>query len=143
MYSTGTHGQENSHNVSFSARIGNDRPIAVGQTIPFDDVLNNDGNAYSPLTGIFTTPVAGKYLFSCTITMRGNEIMDASLMKNDDDIGKLWTFKYQNNNADATSITVVVNLDQGDTVYVKFTSGDGNSIQHAGYTYFSGVLILS
>ena len=47
------------------------------------------------------------------------------------------------NNTDAFSVTVVVNLDKGDAVYVKNTSGDGNSIQHAGYTYFSGVLILS
>ena len=92
MYSTVTPGQASSHNVSFSARIGYHRDISRGQTIPFEEVLNNDGNAYNSTTGIFTTPVAGKYLFSCTITVRGNNIMDASLMKNNVDIGKIWTF---------------------------------------------------
>ena len=103
MYSTVTSGQANNHNVSFSARIGYDRDISRGQTIPFEEVLNNDSNAYNSKTGIFTTPVAGKYLFSCTITVRGNNIMDASLMKNNVDKGKLWTFKHQNHYANMSA----------------------------------------
>ena len=51
--------------VAFTATFKNAdlHGLGVGQTVKFDKVLYNAGNAYSPLTGLFTAPTDGTYLF--------------------------------------------------------------------------------
>nr|KAG5689367.1 hypothetical protein BaRGS_019741 [Batillaria attramentaria] len=55
--------------VAFTVRFKNDdgaNGIHLGQrsTLKFDYVIINLGNGYNPLTGAFTAPVAGLYVFS-------------------------------------------------------------------------------
>lgn len=50
--------------VSFSASIGsNSLTLGNGQTLKFETILTNDGNAYDDRTGVFTCPAAGTYMF--------------------------------------------------------------------------------
>ena len=57
-----------SSGVAFSAYLGHViTNMSIGFTIKCDQVLLNDGNAYSPYTGVFTVPETGVYLLTFTI----------------------------------------------------------------------------
>lgn len=47
--------------VAFTASLSHDINVAVGQTVIFDRVLLNLGNAYHETYGHFTAPVDGIY----------------------------------------------------------------------------------
>ncbi|GFO37573.1 complement c1q-like protein 3 [Plakobranchus ocellatus] len=53
--------------VSFSAKLSYNRELQPFDTIEFDSVLTNIGEAYNPDTGRFTVPLDGTYLFHSTI----------------------------------------------------------------------------
>ena len=51
--------------VAFSATYmtADHHGLGVGQTLKFDKVIYNAGNAYNPATGLFIAPTDGTYLF--------------------------------------------------------------------------------
>ena len=53
--------------VAFFARLATPFTGSDGQTIPFDVVDLNVGDAYDPLSGAFTAPVDGIYSISYEI----------------------------------------------------------------------------
>ena len=60
------------HQVAFTAGISSTDLHNLGehQTIIFDKVLTNFGNAYHPHTGIFFVPFSGGYVITVTVTVK-------------------------------------------------------------------------
>ena len=52
--------------VAFLAQFSSTESVITPASGPFhmDKVIFNDGNGYDPLTGIFTAPVSGVYIFA-------------------------------------------------------------------------------
>ncbi|XP_053394421.1 uncharacterized protein LOC128555619 [Mercenaria mercenaria] len=113
---------------------------ANGQTIIFDAVMTNIGNAYDSTSGKFLAPVSGTYVFSCSIFSGGN--------------GEFWAYMAVNNSAKAHlnergtngrhgmgSQTMIVQLNPGDVVTVNTNYGAG-TVYGAKYSTFNGFLLL-
>ena len=127
---------ENTKKVSFSVYVkAKELQLGANQTVKYDEVLINDGNGYDDRTGVFTSPVAGTYMF----------IMD-SLSP-----GPIWLFLYLNKKSVASvhvarpgthfqiSRTVILKLKKGD--HVKVISQDTGKVYFYGSSGFSGTLL--
>lgn len=59
--------------VAFSAYLSHDLiHMGIGHTVKCDKVLLNEGNNYSPFTGVFTAPQTGVYLLTFSIAAYNN-----------------------------------------------------------------------
>ncbi|XP_060589559.1 uncharacterized protein LOC132744793 [Ruditapes philippinarum] len=69
------------HRPAFSAFLS-DHVSGLGkeQTIPFDDVLLNEGNAYDPVLHAFICPVNGIYMFQSAVMCNHNQYMQTERM---------------------------------------------------------------
>ncbi|KAL4237436.1 hypothetical protein ACF0H5_002153 [Mactra antiquata] len=114
------------------------------QTIKFDRVVSNIGNAYHPHTGIFGVPNSGVFVFSVTATSSLNKEVTLQLMVdgrpifniNLDSRDKRW-----NNSA---TKTYVLQLSAGSDVWVAMSDWHGNDDIHGNMlTSFTGFLLQS
>ncbi|XP_041336608.1 EMILIN-1 [Pyrgilauda ruficollis] len=79
--------------VAFSAALSTQR--TEPGTVPFDQVLLNDGGAYDPETGTFTAPVPGRYLVSAVLTGHRGEALEAVLSRSGHGIARLDSAGFQ------------------------------------------------
>ncbi|XP_039566898.1 EMILIN-1 [Passer montanus] len=79
--------------VAFSAALSSQR--SEPGTVPFDQVLLNDGGAYDPETGTFTAPVPGRYLVSAVLTGHRGEALEAVLSRSGHGIARLDSAGFQ------------------------------------------------
>ncbi|XP_053795496.1 EMILIN-1 isoform X2 [Vidua chalybeata] len=79
--------------VAFSAALSTQR--TEPGTVPFDQVLLNDGGAYDPETGTFTVPVPGRYLVSVVLTGHRGEALEAVLSRSGHGIARLDSAGFQ------------------------------------------------
>nr|KAG5689364.1 hypothetical protein BaRGS_019738 [Batillaria attramentaria] len=130
--------------VAFSVRFKNDdlyNGIHLGQrsTLKFDDVVINLGDGYSPLTGIFTAPVAGLYVFSLTsMTTIGRDPAQLAIVMQGTDLARTWG-RGKHDVDDQGTKTVPAYLKKGDQVWVAQRLGD--AVRGAWWTAFSGFLV--
>jgi hypothetical protein len=69
------------HRPAFSAFLS-DHVSGLGkeQTIPFDEVLLNEGNAYDPVLHAFICPVNGIYMFQSVVMCNLNQYMQTEIV---------------------------------------------------------------
>ena len=137
-----------SSGVAFSAYLShNINNMSIGFTIKCDQVLLNDGNAYSPYSGTFTAPKTGVYLLTFYITAvnlgdrthvklvsNNVNIIDAVVSVKDS-----WHFTMGGN-------TAIVRLNSGDRVWMEIYDTAGVELySRLDYRWvtFSGVLLYS
>ena len=124
--------------VSFSVNMkAKQLTLGGGQTVIYDEVLTNDGKGYDDRTGVFTSPVAGTYMF----------VVDALSPK------PVWLHIYLNKTIVASlhispshsngvylqiSRTVILKLRKGDHVKVVNDATRKGYVYHNGYSGFSG-----
>ena len=126
----------NAARVSFSVNVKEkELQLGANQTVIYDEVLKNDENGYDDRTGVFTSPVAGTYMF----------IVD-SLSP-----GPIWLLLYLNKKSVASlhvarpgtyfqiSRTVILILKKGD--HVKVVNQDTGKMYCYGSSGFSGTLL--
>ena len=66
--------------IAFHAELGrNQFNLTVGQTIKFETVKENFGNAYDPKLGVFTCPKSGIYFFAFTIMSNAGKVTQTKL----------------------------------------------------------------
>ncbi|XP_062579162.1 complement C1q tumor necrosis factor-related protein 3-like [Saccostrea cucullata] len=147
-------GEYTKHGVAFYAYISKDFAISTASsTFAFDVVITNNGNGYTPQTGIFTTPISGVYGFSWTMMAAGTHIAGTK-----GDYGEIRTHIMQNgiikgtlhvdtetygDDASSTGF-VILNLNKDDTVKIsKAWIGEGSaySNEQQGRWTFSGFKI--
>lgn len=116
MSFSGSQQRSNHTIVAFSTLLrDNHGVVSEGFNIKFDDVLVNSGNGYDVSTGIFTAPISGAYHFS--MSMASPTIAHFFLMKNGQNVE--YTFTGNDNTWESTSQSAVMELLQGDHVWVE------------------------
>ncbi|XP_045176615.1 heavy metal-binding protein HIP-like [Mercenaria mercenaria] len=131
--------------VAFYARLDETEltGVSLNQTILFDNVVLNAGNAYNINSGQFITPVDGFYLLSVAVTsdLGHNHQLQVALMKNDVILARAHAHG-DSGHLDQGGITIVVGLSAGDKVFVKSTYQDVTDFYGGGLTTFSGFHIM-
>nr|QBA18404.1 type 2 C1q domain-containing protein 9 [Littorina littorea] len=104
----------------------------------FDNVISNAGNAYHVNTGHFVAPVAGTYAFYLNLLSDHDHTVWQNLcvMKNADCVALTQL-------ADSASLSVVLELRSGDSVWAMKRDGPGTSIYGINHTTFSGMLVTA
>ncbi|OWF36044.1 complement C1q-like protein 4 [Mizuhopecten yessoensis] len=109
------------------------------QTIVFDHVLTNIGQAYDPATGIFTCPYSGLYEFAATVVSNGdNKNLDAEIVQGGKRVARLHSTIY---GYDQGTQVVIVRCVEGDHVWVRHFGSADTPVLPAGYSIFAGHLI--
>ena len=126
--------------VAFTAVLTHNEQLGPLQTLEYDKVITNIGNAYDTRHGHFTAPVNGIYMLSATLC-DDDQIIRTEMVKN----GVQLVAMYGDTGLLA-SHTIMVSLEQNDMVWVRHFK-EGISTVHAGsdryYTSFSGALITA
>jgi len=127
---------------SFCASKSDSEQTTSG-TIIFNDVSNpgrhNVGNHYSTSTGTFTCPVAGRYVFMCSIhATNGTNRVDVRLRINGSDAPGGFALNNIDSYTQATGCAVL-NVAANDAITIYNNSA--GVWPDAGLTYFSGYLV--
>jgi len=126
--------------VAFYAFLQSEqRNLPVGHTIKYDGVGNNYGDGYDPITGVFTCPTAGLYLFTIFIDPTNDAQAAVSLKK--DGVGYTQAIAEPSfNGQDLTGGSArPFRLAKGDRVWVEVINFETSLWES--YTTFSGLLI--
>ncbi|KAF4115154.1 complement C1q-like protein 2 [Onychostoma macrolepis] len=133
--------------IAFSASLmesgsGDIGPFTTEITLTYRNVFTNIGNAYNPITGIFTAPLKGAYMFTFSVYGHGNPstTSTASIVKNGEKV--VIAHGHQAQYAVNSSKGVVLILEVGDVVYVRLWSGARIYDNQCNHITFSGYLLF-
>ncbi|XP_042609945.1 uncharacterized protein LOC122143274 [Cyprinus carpio] len=133
--------------IAFSAALmesggGDIGPFTTEITLTYRNVFTNIGNAYNPITGIFTAPLKGAYMFSFSIYGHGSSSTSAtvSIVKNGERV--VIAHGHQGYGVVNSSKGVVLILEVGDVVYVRLWSGTRIYDDKNNHMTFSGYLLF-
>ncbi|XP_060563689.1 complement C1q-like protein 2 [Ruditapes philippinarum] len=131
--------------VAFSAYLSYfQEHLGIHQTVKFDKIITNDGNAYNAVTGIFTVPVTGTYVFIFYINS-SNSIVEVRLIADNSIIASGTSRPYEFNQSKDVQGggTVVLHLNQGVSVWIENARADSaiysNDVDR--WVTFSGFLL--
>ncbi|CAG2251674.1 C1QL [Mytilus edulis] len=125
--------------VAFTATLGNHRTnLTLHEILRYDHVMTNEGNSFSGVTGMFTAPYAGVYVFDVTIGVNGNGATDVSIVKNGVYLQRV--YGHATTNWETATASVTVHLNAEDHVYVKNANYNHGLIGHD-LTTFSGFMV--
>ncbi|XP_004619014.2 EMILIN-1 [Sorex araneus] len=137
--------------VAFSAALS--LPRSEPGTVPFDRVLLNDGGYYDPVTGVFTAPVAGRYLLSAVLTGHRHEKVEAVLSRSNLGVARIDSGGYEPEGLENKPVaesqpspgalgvfSLILPLQAGDTVCIDLVTGQLAHSEEP-LTIFSGALL--
>ncbi|TKS87860.1 Adiponectin 30 kDa adipocyte complement-related protein [Collichthys lucidus] len=118
-------------------------PFNTDVTLKFSKVFTNIGQAYSPITGVFTAPFAGVYYFvfhgwdarllkSIGLKLYQNDKRITGCFDSNDDSGLV-----------SVSNSFVLKLDKGDVIYLVLSSTYGIYDDVYNRSTFSGFLLFA
>lgn len=131
--------------VAFKARLVRNQSPQIDEVIVFTEPLFNHGGHYDNVTGVFTAPVAGNYLFTIQLSLYTGKTMYFSIVVDNERVTNGYFYEqntYKSNTADA-----IVVLNKGSRVWVKYMRGSttGSVVIEGNNDYrwntFSGILI--
>ncbi|XP_048012521.1 uncharacterized protein LOC125245796 [Megalobrama amblycephala] len=131
--------------IAFSAALmesggGFIGPFTTHITLIYRNVFTNIGNAYNPITGIFTAPLKGAYMFRISVYGRDGTTSTAVIFKNGDFVVVAHDIKARDP-ANSSNGAVLI-LEVGDVVYVKLWSGTRIYDNLNNHNTFSGYLLF-
>lgn len=102
------------------------------------------GEGYHELHGTFISPLAGIYVFSTTVMSYIDPYpeVQAALVKNGNPLARVFCHG-DNGKHDQGSVTVTVQLEEGDEVWVEQLHPSDDSIYGGRFTSFTGFLVTS
>uniref|UniRef100_A0A9J8A949 Cerebellin 11 n=1 Tax=Cyprinus carpio carpio TaxID=630221 RepID=A0A9J8A949_CYPCA len=114
---------EESPKVAFSASMSNTEdshrgPFSTENKLIFDKVLTNIGNAYDPVTGVFTAPVKGVYYFRYSGSAFSSHDMGLSIFKGTARFVSSYEYNSGERN-DQMSNGAVMELNVGEEVHMR------------------------
>ena len=125
--------------VAFTAGVTSSSSTWNSGTLIFDSVIVNVGNGYNPSTGVFTSPVAGTYVFYVTAVEYSKQYLQVDIVLNS--VSKVKLLGEDDAGYQTGTNMVVLNLQKGDNVWVKHQYGKGYWTQSVPATTFTGFLI--
>lgn len=131
--------------MAFSAALGASAgPFQHDTPLKYQKIFSNVGSGYNPATGIFTARVSGVYYFRYTMynNNAGQPNSAVSLMMNSQQLVSTWDTVGNDNNDSATN-AAVLQLNAGDSVYVKLWANREVYDDGSNYNTFSGFLLFT
>ena len=125
--------------VAFTTGVKSSSSTWNSGTLIFNSVILNVGNGYNPSTGVFTSPVAGTYVFYVTAVESIKQDLRVDIVLNS--VSKVRTMGYSDAAYQTGTNMVVLNLQKGDSVWVMYNDGTGYWTQTVPATTFTGFLI--
>ncbi|XDV25907.1 hypothetical protein PO909_029733 [Leuciscus waleckii] len=115
-------------------------PFTTEITLTYKNVFTNIGNAYNPITGVFTAPLKGAYMFRISVFGVGPTAATADIFKNGERVvvAHAQQPQYDLNSSNG----VVLILEVGDVVYVRLLSGRRIYDDQNNRNTFSGFLLF-
>ncbi|KAG5266314.1 hypothetical protein AALO_G00229590 [Alosa alosa] len=127
-----------SFSVKTDKHIG---PLKTDTTLLFDCVFTNVGDAYDKTNGLFTAPRNGVYMFNYHIFAGGDHGAGAKLLKNKDQV--VAAYNHVAPHDINTSQSVILQLQEGDTVSLLLEAGWWVAAYTGHLTTFSGHLLFA
>ncbi|XP_051747858.1 uncharacterized protein LOC127511192 isoform X1 [Ctenopharyngodon idella] len=133
--------------IAFSASMmqsgsGYIGPFTTEITLTYRNVFTNIGNAYNPITGIFTAPLKGAYMFRINVHGNGPTPSAASIYKNGKHVVIANDYQSHDQGGLNSSNGVVLILEVGDVVYVRLVPGRRVFDNQNNYNSFSGYILF-
>ncbi|KAH3805658.1 hypothetical protein DPMN_133964 [Dreissena polymorpha] len=137
--------------IAFFAHVQNPNPHqGAGQIIQFDQVItnidsSNSAAGYSAVTGIFTAPVDGLYVFSTTLMTHVDHTAHYMIYKENTAVCTLLVNGSNGHIYDSASCNVVLVLTKGQSVSVRHFESTDHALEgafYAGQSTFSGFLLM-
>ncbi|XP_070711295.1 complement C1q-like protein 2 [Pempheris klunzingeri] len=129
--------------VAFSAAADGDGhigPFNTDTTLIYGKVMMNTGSAYNQYTGVFAAPVTGVYYFTFFYHAAGTNPTTLSLYKNNQLVAMTHDHSTSHDGADNGGNAALLQLQQGDQVYVRLGANTHIWAQ-SHVTTFSGFLL--
>uniref|UniRef100_A0A3B5LLH8 C1q domain-containing protein n=1 Tax=Xiphophorus couchianus TaxID=32473 RepID=A0A3B5LLH8_9TELE len=116
-------------------------PFNTDVTLKFSKVFINFGQGYNPSTGFFTAPVKGIYYFRYTLLEKRKDMsLGIHLFHNGKHV--MGSFEVSDGSHESISNAIILQLEQGDEVYMNLLSNHGLYDDGNNYTTFSGFLLF-
>ncbi|XP_062611241.1 uncharacterized protein LOC134273081 [Saccostrea cucullata] len=114
--------------VAFYSYLSHDEDsLGHHQTIIFDNVITNVGGNYNRHTGTFFCPMDGVYTFSWTLYCSSGGYFTSEIVVNSNAVGAMFCSAQGATNIRHTTGVVVVEINQGDVVYIRTHPNNGLS----------------
>ncbi|XDV25890.1 hypothetical protein PO909_029722 [Leuciscus waleckii] len=131
--------------IAFSASLmqsgsGDIGPFTTEITLTYRNVFTNIGNAYNPITGVFTAPLKGAYMFRVSVFGHGPTSASVAIIKNGEHV--VVANALQAKDRLNSSNGVVLILEVGDVVYVRLWSNRRLFDDQSNHNTFSGFLLF-
>lgn len=110
-----------------------------GSTLVFPHVVTNNGNGYNSSTGKFTAPTDGTYVFFVTVTPHGLRALYLDIVQNG--VSKVRSMSHGSTAYQMGSNMAVLQLDKGNSVWVRRLAGQSYYSYSVPVTTFSGFLL--
>nr|XP_034307479.1 complement C1q tumor necrosis factor-related protein 2-like [Crassostrea gigas] len=108
------------------------------ETVVFDKVSLNEGNAYDITSGIFTALLDGIYSFTWTISTKAGKYFVSEIVLN----GQYVTYNYADGRGldghPMTTSHANIKMKKGDKVWIRTQAGWGQYARGENWSYFSG-----
>ena len=125
-------------NVNFYAALSQNFK-AQDEVIKYDIVLNNHGNGYDAITGIFLAPTNGIYFFQAnSLKCQNSGQLYIHMMHNEAIVSSAANL---DENFESVSTSVILELKKGDSVWVKLRIGQVYGHSPSNYSNFMGYRI--
>ncbi|XP_056014501.1 multimerin-1-like [Ostrea edulis] len=133
--------KEYSVKVAFTAGMPSSSSTFSGGTLVFPSVITNIGGGYNPSTGIFSAPNDGLYVFYVSGLESGSRHLGLDIHVVLNGVSKVRLVDDRVASYQTVTNMVVLNLQQGNRVWVKHMNANGYYSESVPITTFSGFQI--
>ncbi|XP_065939420.1 heavy metal-binding protein HIP-like [Magallana gigas] len=107
------------------------------ETVIFDKVSLNEGNAYDKTSGIFTAPLDGIYSFTWTTLTKSGQVFLTEIVLNGHRVALNHTDGRGHDGNPMSTSHANIKMKKGDKVWIR-THGTNGQFAHAYWCFFAG-----
>ncbi|XP_045177394.1 caprin-2-like [Mercenaria mercenaria] len=132
------------HRVAFSSFLSSTmNNLGYQQTIPFDQVLLNEGQSFNTVSHSFICPVNGIYMFQSSLLCDQGDHTETEIVKD----GSVLARQYSSGDRRITSVfgqgfnSATVRCNKGEMVWIRIRGHNGHVVHAEQFSTFSGFLL--